>query len=127
MDPTTHMTRPTQVRLTTLIRCIGIRQVRLVSGIILYAYVLSHLLNHALGNFSTDETADCVWLHASFWQFLTVAMVFRGASAAHDALGIWSLYERRQFRWKSIVILQHFLRLMLPILVITHVIGDQLE
>jgi adenylate cyclase len=126
MDSTTHMTRPSQERLTTLIRGIGVRQVRLVSGMILFAYVLSHFLNHALGNFSTDAMADGVWLHTSFWQFLPVAIVFYGACFAHAALGIWSLYERRQFRWKAMELLQLVLGLTIPILVMTHVLGVRL-
>ena len=34
------------------IRGIGPRQVRLVSGMVLFAYLVSHFVNHALGNIS---------------------------------------------------------------------------
>ena len=44
------------------VRGIGVRQVRLVSGMILFAYLVSHFLNHALGNFSLDALAEGVWL-----------------------------------------------------------------
>ena len=42
------------------------------------------------------------------------------------ALGIWALYERRQFRWKAIEPLQLVLGLSIPALIITHVIGVRL-
>ena len=35
-----------------LIRGIGIRQVRITCGLILFSYLLSHFANHALGNIS---------------------------------------------------------------------------
>jgi adenylate cyclase len=107
-------------------RGIGIRQIRLVSGMILFAYVLSHFLNHALGNFSLEAMADGVWLHTGFWQFLPVAVVFYTACLVHAALGIWSLYERRQFRWKTMELLQLVLGLSIPLLVMTHVMGVRL-
>jgi adenylate cyclase len=38
-------------------RGIGIRQVRLACGIVLFAYLISHVLNHALGSISLDALA----------------------------------------------------------------------
>ena len=108
------------------LRGIGVRQIRLVSGMILFAYVLSHFVNHALGNFSLDAMADGVWLHTGFWQLLPVAIVFYTACLAHAALGIWAVYERRQFRWKTMELLQLLLGLTIPILVMTHVLGVRL-
>ena len=44
----------------------------------------------------------------------------------HTALGIWALYERRQFRWKAIEPLQLALGLSVPMLIIAHIIGIRL-
>ncbi len=41
-------------------------------------------------------------------------------------LGIWALYERRQFRWKAIEPLQLVLGLSIPALIIAHIIGVRL-
>jgi len=120
------MARLSQEQLTRLFRGIGVRQIRLVSGMILFAYVLSHFLNHALGNFSLDAMADGVQLHTGFWQFLPVAIVFYTACLVHAALGVWALYQRRQFRWKAMELLQLLLGLTIPILVMTHVLGVRL-
>jgi adenylate cyclase len=46
------MIAPSRTQLAELIRGIGIRQIRLVCGLVLYAYLISHFLNHALGNIS---------------------------------------------------------------------------
>jgi len=113
-----------QVRVLT--RGIGLRQVRLVSGSILFAYLVSHFLNHALGNVSLDAMADGVRWHTVFWQFLPVSTLFYAAGIVHVALGLWALYERRQFRWKTMELMQLLLGLTIPVLVITHVLGVRL-
>jgi adenylate cyclase len=113
-------------RLTTFLRGVSLRQVRLVSGVILFAYLVSHFLNHALGNISLEALAAGVTIHVAFWQFLPVTIVLYTACVVHTALGIWALYERRQFRWKAIEPLQLALGLSIPMLIIAHVIGVRL-
>src|SRR5450756_2793113 len=101
-----HMTTLTRAQLTKLVRGIGLRQIRLACGLVLFAYLVSHFLNHALGNISMDALAAGLYYHTEFWQFLPVAIAFYAAALVHAGLGIWALYERRQFRWKAIEPLQ---------------------
>src|SRR5882757_3852594 len=108
------------------LRGISVRQVRLVCGLVLFAYLVSHFLNHALGNVSMEALAAGVYYHTAFWQFLPVAIAFYAAALVHAGLGIWALYERRQFRWKAIEPLQLVLGLSIPALIITHVVGVRL-
>src|SRR5438477_12431783 len=126
MDSMARMARPVQERLTNLIRGISVRQIRLACGLVMFAYLTSHFLNHALGNVSMEALASGVYVHTAFWQFLPVAIVFYTACLVHTGLGIWALYERRQFRWKAIEPLQLVLGLSIPALVITHIIGVRL-
>ena len=112
--------------LASRVRGIGARQVRLVCGLVLFAYLISHFLNHALGNVSMGALATGVYFHTLFWQFLPIAILFYAACLVHTALGIWALYERRQFRWKAIEPLQLVLGLSVPALVIAHIIGVRL-
>jgi adenylate cyclase len=114
------------VSLTKSIRGISVRQIRLVCGLVLFAYLVSHFLNHALGNISMDALAAGVYYHTAFWQFLPVAIAFYTAALVHAGLGIWALYERRQFRWKAIEPLQLVLGLSIPALIITHIAGVRL-
>ena len=113
-------------RIATLVRGISLRQVRLISGVVMFAYLLSHYLNHALGNISLEALASGVSLHVAFWQFLPVTVLFYTACLVHTALGIWALYERRQFRWKAIEPLQLALGLSVPMMIIAHIIGIRL-
>src|SRR6266850_1452288 len=115
-----------QQQIARAIRGISVRQIRLGCGLVLFAYLVSHFLNHALGNISMDALAAGVYYHMAFWQFLPVAIAFYAAALVHAGLGIWALYERRQFRWKAIEPLQLVLGLSIPALIVTHVAGVRL-
>src|ERR1700761_1405984 len=110
----------------TFLSGIGVRQVRLVCGLVLFSYLISHFLNHALGNISLDALADGVYYHALFWQFPPVAITFYGSALIHSGLGFWALYQRRQFSWAALEPLQLVLGLSIPALVAFHVIGARL-
>jgi adenylate cyclase len=121
-----RMTGLSREKITTFVRGISLRQVRLVSGVVMFAYLLSHYLNHALGNISLEALAVGVYLHVAFWQFLPVTILFYASCLVHTALGIWAVYERRQFRWKAIEPLQLALGLSVPMMIIAHIIGIRL-
>ncbi|MGY4476834.1 adenylate/guanylate cyclase domain-containing protein [Bradyrhizobium sp. USDA 3364] len=121
-----HMASPSREHLQDMARGVGLRQVRLVTGTIMFAYLISHFLNHALGNISMEALAIGVHYHTEFWQFLPVAVVFYTACLAHTALGIWALYQRREFHWKAIEPLQLTLGLSVPMLIVAHVVGVRL-
>lgn len=121
-----RITDTLQTRLGTRIRGISIRQIRLVCGLVLFTYLISHFLNHALGNISLDALAFGVKFHAGFWKFPPVAVTFYTAVAVHTGLGIYALYERRQFGWKAIEPLQLVLGLSVPLLIVAHVVGIKL-
>jgi adenylate cyclase len=107
-------------------RGIGVRQLRLGCGMVLFAYLISHFLNHALGNISMEALAAGVHYHVLFWRFLPVAIVLYTAALVHSGLGIWALYQRREFRWKAIEPLQLVLGLSIPMLIISHIVGVRL-
>nr|WP_171947718.1 adenylate/guanylate cyclase domain-containing protein [Bradyrhizobium erythrophlei] len=120
------MASPSREHLQEMARGVGQRQVRLVTGAIMFAYLISHFLNHALGNISTEAMAIGVHYHTEFWQFLPVAIVFYGACLVHTGLGIWALYQRREFHWKAIEPLQLVLGLSIPVFIIIHIVGVRL-
>jgi adenylate cyclase len=120
------MTEPTWTSFAKFFRGIGVRQVRIACGVVLFTYLVSHFLNHALGNISVDAMAIGLRYHILFWQFPPVGMVFYTAALVHAGLGIWALYARRQFRWKAIEPLQLVLGLSIPALIIAHIAGVRL-
>src|ERR1700722_2512974 len=113
-------------RIAKYLRGIGVRQVRLACGVVLFTYLVSHFLNHALGNISIEALAAGLYYHTVFWQFLPVAILLYTAALLHSGLGIWALYQRRQFRWNAIEPLQLVLGLSIPALIIAHIAGVRL-
>ncbi len=115
------------MQLGKLVRGIGVRQVRLACGLVLFTYLLSHFINHALGNISLGAMAKGIQYHTAFWKTFPVAIVFYSAATTHTGLGFWALYERRQFRWKAIEPIQLALGLSVPALIITHLAGVRID
>src|SRR5215472_12341468 len=101
---------------------IGIRQIRLACGLILFSYLLSHFTNHALGNISYAAMEGALDYHMQFWRYPVVAVVFYTAAIVHWMLGLWALYQRRQFRYKGPELTQLLLGLSIPFLIVIHLV-----
>src|SRR5262247_4927846 len=103
-----------------------LRRVRLWSGIALFAYVMTHLANHALGLVSfTALEAGRGWF-LLLWRNPLGTAVLYGALASHITLALWSLYQRRRLRmfiWEAVQLL---MGLTIPFLLTTHVVGTRL-
>ena len=110
-----------------LIKGIGIRQVRITCGLILFAYLLSHFTNHSLGNISYAAMEEGLDYHMRFWRDPIVVVVFYTAAITHWALGLWALYERRQFKYRTPEITQLVLGLSIPLLLVVHFVGVRLQ
>ncbi len=54
----------------TFLRSIGVRQVRLAAGLVLFSYLLSHFINHSLGNISLAAMEYGLWFHMALWRSL---------------------------------------------------------
>ncbi|WP_295851169.1 adenylate/guanylate cyclase domain-containing protein [Tardiphaga sp.] len=115
-----------QTAAATRLRGISLRQIRLGRRLVLLSYLISHFLNHALGNISIIAMGAGVASHAEFWQWPPIAVVFYGAAATHAGLGIWALFERRQFHHRAIEPLQLILGLSIPVLIVGPVVGMRL-
>jgi adenylate cyclase len=110
-------------KLPTWLSAIGVRQVRLATGLVLYVYVFSHFFNHALGNIS--YAVMDVWLvrHTWWWRLPLVNDALYAAAAVHLSLGLWALYQRRHFRYTAAEITQLALGLSIPLLIANHLGG----
>jgi len=110
-----------------LVSGIGVRQVRITCGLILFSYLLSHFANHALGNISYAAMEAGLDYHMGFWREPLVAAVFYTAAIVHWSLGLWALYERRQFRYPVPEIAQLVLGVSIPFLLVIHFTGVRLQ
>jgi adenylate cyclase len=102
------------------------RNARLASGLVLFAYVSTHLANHTLGLVSLDAAeAGRLWF-LGFWRSLPVALLLYAAFALHIALALHALHERRTLRMPPLEALRLVLGLALPFFLAEHYAGTQL-
>jgi adenylate cyclase len=107
-------------RFATWLRGIGVRQVRLVCGLVMFSYIFSHFFNHALGNLSYDTMEAWLRFHVWWWRIPIVNFALYAAAATHFLLGLWALYQRRHFRYTVIEITQLVFGLSIPLLIASH-------
>jgi adenylate cyclase len=107
------------------LRGIGVRQVRLACGLIMFAYIFSHFFNHALGNISFDLMQAWLWYHIRWWRIPAVNITLYTAAAIHFSLGLWALYQRRHFRYTAAEITQLLLGLSIPLWLASHLGGQR--
>lgn len=102
------------------------RNARLASGLVLFAYIATHLANHTLGLISLDAAeAGRLWFLA-FWRSLPIGLLLYAAFTVHIGLALHALYERRTLRMPPLEALRLLLGLALPYLLAEHYAGTQL-
>jgi adenylate cyclase len=106
--------------IATWLRGIGVRQVRLGCGLVMFSYIFSHFFNHALGNFSYDTMEAWLRFHVWWWRIPLVNFALYAAAATHFSLGLWALYQRRHFRYTLVEITQLVFGLSIPLLIASH-------
>jgi adenylate cyclase len=103
-----------------------LRRLRLYSGLVLMAYLSTHLANHALGLVSLAAMEGSrVWFLALWRNPLTTVLLY-GALGIHLCLALWSLYQRRRLRMPAWEGVQLLLGMAIPPLLTTHVVGTRL-
>jgi adenylate cyclase len=98
-----------------------LRRLRLGSGLILFAYVLTHLLNHAVLNISVHAADQVLLVQKFIWQGVAGTTALYGALLIHALLGVWALYQRRYVGWRPPEICQLALGLSVPALLANHI------
>ncbi len=101
-------------------------RIRLWSGYVLLFYVVTHLLNHALGLISLRVLeAGRTWF-VFVWHNPIGQVVLYGALLAHFCLALWSLYRRRTLRLSRWEWSQWILGASIVPLGTIHVVGTRL-
>ncbi len=91
----------------------------------LFAFVSTHLLNHALGLVSLGAMEEGRYWFLRIWRNPVGTVGLYGALATHGLLALWFLYERRTLRMPFWQATQIALGLSLPPLLVGHVLGTR--
>lgn len=98
---------------------------RLYSGLVLFTYVTTHLLNHALGLASLEAMEAGRLVFLAVWRNPLGTLALYGALIVHLALVLYSLYRRRSLRMRPGEAVQTIVGLALPPLLVVHVVGTR--
>lgn len=100
---------------------------RLISGLVLFAYVLSHLINHMVGIFSIHKLEAGREIFVAFWRTDLATVALYGALAVHMMIAWRSVFLRRHLKTlKGAELGQILLGSIIPFLLIYHVTGTRI-
>jgi adenylate cyclase len=102
------------------------QRLRLVSGLILFSFALTHFLNHALGLFSVDwmqEVQQWRWVVTRSWPGTIVLL---GALITHISLALYKLAGRATLRLPRWEMIQLLLGLTIPFLLFPHIVNTRI-
>jgi adenylate cyclase len=100
-------------------------RLRLWSGYVLFAYVTTHLLNHALGLVSLRTLEAGRIGFAFIWQSLPGQVALYGALLIHFSLALYALVRRRTLRLSAWEWTQYILGALIIPLAAVHVVGTR--
>jgi adenylate cyclase len=103
------------------------RQIRLLSGSILFAYVLVHFTNHALGIVSLDAMESMLSVVYQVVSWRPVTCLLYGALVVHLALALYALWQRRSLALQPTEAMQYVLGFAVPLLVAQHVTDTRID
>lgn len=102
------------------------RQLRLASGLVLLSYISMHLVTHTFGLWSLDLAERGLAWTKALWQSWPGTVALYGAAAAHFALALRTIYQRRHWALPLIEIIRLWAGFSLPLLLISHVVTTRL-
>jgi adenylate cyclase len=103
-----------------------LRRLRLLTGLVMFAYITIHLANHALGIVSLALAESGLRLEMVLWRTTIVTLLLYGAAALHFSLALWTLYSRREWQLPWVEILRLASGFSFPLLLIGHAVTTRL-
>ena len=104
-----------------------VRRLRLVSGLILFAYIATHFVNHSLGIVSIGAMEMMLWVIYPFWSYPPVTIVLYGALIVHMTLALYALWQRRSLKIPFNEAAQYVLGFSVPLLLAEHVTNTRID
>ncbi len=115
--PTENVRRPS----SAVARWRTLQLWRLVSGLVLFSFALTHFLNHALGHISVETMEAAQAWRRGFWRSLPGTWLLYGALGVHIVLALYKLVGRRSLRMAPWEGAQIALGLSIPVIGAAHV------
>jgi len=104
-----------------------IRRLRLLSGLVMLAYVTMHLANHAVGLISLKAMEDLLWYIFRIWTNRPAQLLLYGSFLVHYTLALYALWQRRTLRLRLSELSQIVLGFAIPLLLVRHVVATRIS
>jgi len=101
------------------------RRVRIVTGLIITAYIIPHLFNHMLGLISLEAMETVRPYLASFWQWLPIWWVLPTVLVIHPTFSLMAVLRRSTLRMPLAELSQILLGLAVPLLLLGHIVATR--
>lgn len=99
------------------------RRLRMWTGLILFVFAATHLLNHALGLVSLDLMEQARDIRVAVTRSIPGTIVLAGSALIHLVMGLGTFARRRTLRLRAVEAVQLAFGLLIPLLLFRHVIG----
>jgi adenylate cyclase len=99
-----------------------IRRLRLASGLVMFVYVTTHLVNHSLGLISVRAMDLALEYIYEYWASPLGGAILYGAFAIHYSLALWALWLRRSLKMPFAEATQLVLGFSIPFFLTDHVL-----
>jgi adenylate cyclase len=99
-----------------------IRRFRLASGLVMFAYVTTHFVNHSLGLVSVQVMDRALHRIYQYWSSPLGGLFLYGAFAIHYTLALWALWLRRSLKMPFAEAAQLALGFSIPFFLVDHVL-----
>ncbi|MEZ5775490.1 MAG: adenylate/guanylate cyclase domain-containing protein [Hyphomicrobiaceae bacterium] len=103
-----------------------LQRLRLLTGLVLFAFVLTHFLNHALALYSIDLAERVEDWRVAITRSLPGSILLIAAVLLHPPLGILRFLKRGTLRMPPWEALQIASGLAIPVLLIPHIVGSRI-
>jgi adenylate cyclase len=102
------------------------RELRLLTGLVLFSYIFTHLANHAMGLVGLRAAERFLEFAKGVWYSPPGTIILYGAAAAHVLLALRTVYLRQHWRLPLIEYIRLAAGFSLPLLLIGHVVTTRL-
>jgi adenylate cyclase len=104
-----------------------IRRLRLISGLILFSYLVGHYVNHSLGLVSLEAMERVKHLLYVFWTSPPTTVALYGALLVHFLLALYALWQRQTLRLGTTEAVRYALGFLIPLLLAEHVLATRVS
>lgn len=104
-----------------------VRRLRLISGLILLVYVVTHFIDHSLGIVSIAAMEGMLSVVYPIWSYPPVTLLLYGALILHMALALFALWQRRTLKIPFNEAVQYVLGFSVPLLLAQHVTDTRID